>query len=126
MVLKPLLLAITVLLHFSHAFIPYNHHRTPSPNAGKSFSILKGFPLLSFNFKSHPFTTTAARQCLGPLRDSSAPKTVAAGLQPLLSEGIQVKQVEGIEAGRILVAKPWEYNHFTSKVRIYVYIMRAS
>ena len=40
--------------------------------------------------------------------------------RPLLPEGINVRQATdglGPGAGRILVAKPWEYNHFTSKVR---------
>lgn len=40
-------------------------------------------------------------------------------MRPLLSEGIDARPAAdglGPGAGRILVAKPWEYNHFTSKV----------
>ena len=39
-------------------------------------------------------------------------------MRPLLAEGIDLRQVDAPAAGRLLVAKPWEYNHFTSKVRL--------
>lgn len=60
-----------------------------------------------------------------PLLPSLLPAATAdggegsSGMRPLLTEGIDVRPAAdglGPGAGRILVAKPWEYNHFTSKV----------
>lgn len=46
--------------------------------------------------------------------------------KPLLAEGINIRSLpEGVpptlQQGQILVAKPWEYNHFTSKSCLFLY-----
>lgn len=46
--------------------------------------------------------------------------------KPLLAEGINIRSLPAgvppaLQQGQILVAKPWEYNHFTSKSCLFLY-----